>query len=401
MMNSHISRTRSAESGFTAAELLVYLTVAVIVVGGAYQLLIGQNRLYLKQRELEDVRSNLRAAANILAFELRQASAFGDPYFIATDSFAIRSLQGSGVVCSVHSSNPRVGLWGTAGEFYATSEDSVLVFAAASWGIGDDAWVPASITQIWQSPSTGGVPSCDWNGGGTEPDLALELAGATPTPPDKASGEIPITPFGAVQPGASVQLGVSYPSLSCEEFDSRATLKIDADKWVYDGTMDGCTFDVSIPSDAKKLHIQIDLEADLYAQLSDDINCDAEWKFDGGGGSSAQDSVLNHVFPGAPLRAFRRVQYGIFQEEGRWWLGRKVGSATAYERVMGPLESPADSGLVLTFYDAAGVPTSDPTRVEVIDISLRGTSFGKVRKGGAQAPGVLRDSLTVRVTLRG
>ncbi|NIU73758.1 MAG: hypothetical protein GWN71_09290, partial [Gammaproteobacteria bacterium] len=42
-----------------------------------YQLLIGQNRLYMKQRELQDVRTSLRAAANLLAFELRQASASG------------------------------------------------------------------------------------------------------------------------------------------------------------------------------------------------------------------------------------------------------------------------------------------------------------------------------------
>lgn len=38
-----------------------------MVVTGIYQVLIGQNRLYVKQRELQDVRTSIRAAANLLA----------------------------------------------------------------------------------------------------------------------------------------------------------------------------------------------------------------------------------------------------------------------------------------------------------------------------------------------
>ena len=387
-------RSKLSTAGFTVVELLVYLIIAVIVVGGAFQLLIGQNRLYIKQRELEDVRSSLRAAANILAFELRQASAFGDPYFISTDSFAIRSLQGSGIVCSKHSSAPRVGLWGTAGEFYATSEDSVLVYAAASWGISDDSWVPGEVSQLWGSPSAGGVPSCDW-GGGAQPDLVLELAGSA-TPPDQASGDLTITALGPVYPGATVEFAVSHPLLSCEDFYGDIELDIEAGSWEYEGSMSGCTFTITIPGNADELEIEIEAEDLPYI---DEAEADYRWDFNGGG--SAQDSILNPVHVGAPLRAFRRVQYGIFEEDGRWWLGRKVGSATQYEKVMGPLESPTDDGLVLTFYDAAGVPTTDPTRVETIDISLRGMSFGKVRKGSTLPPDVVRDSLTIRVTLRG
>lgn len=394
-------RTRVRDGGFTVAELLIYFVLATIVLGAAYQLLIGQNRLYVRSWELQDVRSGLRAAANVLAFELRQASAFGDPYLVTSDSFAIRSLQGSGVVCAKHGSQPRIGIWGAEGEFYAGAGDSALVFAAADWGTADDAWVPAAIVSIWESPSVGGVSSCAWGGGGVaDPDLVVEVSG-TATPPDRADGEIAITALGPVVKSATVEFAASHPALTCPAFDSRAKIVIDADKWVYDGVMDGCTFDVSIPSGAAKLHIQIDIEADDYAQLSDDIFADYEWDFQGGGGGAVQDSVLDHVHVGAPFRAFRRVQYGIHEQDGRWWLGRKVGSATGYERLMGPLRPPSDSGLVLVFYDANGTSTTDPTRVEMIDIRLRGESFGKVRQVSGGTPEVEQDSLTIRVTLRG
>ena len=98
-------------SGFSLAELLIFLVVALVVITGVYQLLIGQNRLYIKQRELQDVRATLRASANLLAFEFRQASpALGDLYFITPDSFAVRSLRGSGTICGLLSSQPRFGL---------------------------------------------------------------------------------------------------------------------------------------------------------------------------------------------------------------------------------------------------------------------------------------------------
>ncbi len=392
-------RRRAGEAGFTIVELLVYLLISVVVIGSAYQLLIGQNRLYLRQWELQDVRSSLRLAGGILAYELRQASAFGDPYTITPDSFTIRSLQGTGIVCARHGTLSRVGLWGTTGKFYATAADSALIFATADWGTGDDQWVPARIVQIWESPTAGGVSWCDWgDGSSTAPDLVVEVRG-TATPPDNAEGEIAITALGDVYPGATVQFAVSHPALSCSEFDSRAGLVIDADTWSFDGTMSGCTFTVPIPVDAGEFQIQIDIEGDDYPQLEDDIEADYEWEFDGGG--SAQDSVVDHVNVGAPFRAFRHIQYGIYEEEGRWWLGRKLGSASAYEKLIGPLQPPTDDGLKLLFYDAAGNITADPTRVEMVDIHMRAESFGKVRRANGQTPAYEQDSLTIRVTLRG
>ncbi len=72
------SVARRREAGFTVVEFLIYFVIALVIMAAIYQVLIGQNRLYMKQRELEDVRGSLRSAGNLLTFEFRQASASGD-----------------------------------------------------------------------------------------------------------------------------------------------------------------------------------------------------------------------------------------------------------------------------------------------------------------------------------
>ena len=273
-------------SGFSLAELLIFLVVALVVITGVYQLLIGQNRLYIKQRELQDVRATLRASANLLAFEFRQASpALGDLYFITPDSFAVRSLRGSGTICGLLSSQPRFGLWRTSGEFNATTADSAMIFAAGIDDPSDDKWKIVRIQKIWD-PVGGGIPFCEWSN----------------SPPT----------------------------------DIVVTVRGDADS------------------------VQV----------------------------------------GAPFRAFRRAQYGSFLQDGRWWLGRRSGSAGGYELLAGPLRPPSDSGLVFIYYDASGVQTADPAEVRFVDIVLRGESLRRVPQPGA-APAVQGDTLTIRVSLRG
>ena len=98
---------------------------------------------------------------------------------------------------------------------------------------------------------------------------------------------------------------------------------------------------------------------------------------------------------GTPWTAFRRVEFGIYQDGGRWWLGRKVGSAASYEKLTGPLVSPADGGLVLTYLDDTGNTTTDPTKVSQVQIEIRSESTGFDR-GEAR-----RDSIQFTVWLRG
>ena len=90
----------------------------------------------------------------------------------------------------------------------------------------------------------------------------------------------------------------------------------------------------------------------------------------------------------------------MFLQDGRWWLGRRSGSAGGYELLAGPLRPPSDSGLVFIYYDASGVQTADPAEVRFVDIVIRGESLRRVPQPGA-APAVQGDTLTIRVSLRG
>ena len=54
--------------------------------------------------------------------------------------------------------------------------------------------------------------------------------------------------------------------------------------------------------------------------------------------------MLAALAVGTPLRAFRRTEYSLYQENGRWWLGRRVASAATYDVLAGPLRPPPESG---------------------------------------------------------
>ncbi len=386
------SVARRREAGFTVVEFLIYFVIALVIMAAIYQVLIGQNRLYMKQRELEDVRGSLRSAGNLLTFEFRQASASGDLYNLTSDSFVVRSLQGTGIVCGKHTTQTRLGLWGTSGDISAAAGDSAMIFAVGGTG----GWFVGSIAQQWPDPAAAGVSSCAW-GGGTEPDFVVDIAGVR-TVPEVVTGEITIVSLGAVAENAGwVTFVASHPSLDCAEFDSRAVLDVDADGWTYSGTMSDCSLNVYIPNGSDLLDIDIAIAQAGYAQLSQDISGNVRWDLD----NPSLASVIEVVEVGAPFRAFRRVQYGSYQEDGRWWLGRKVGSAASYQRMMGPLLAPTDSGLVFTYYSAGGDKTTNPFLVRYVDIVIRGESLGKVRRAGGQAPAPQEDALTFRVSLRG
>jgi hypothetical protein len=92
---------------------------------------------------------------------------------------------------------------------------------------------------------------------------------------------------------------------------------------------------------------------------------------------AAINGSLNGVWIGAPVRLFQPYVYGLYQEgDGRSWLGRKEAApAASYIPVAGPL-APADSGgLVFTFYDAVGAPTTNRFNVARIDIQVRAPAY--------------------------
>ena len=105
---------------------------------------------------------------------------------------------------------------------------------------------------------------------------------------------------------------------------------------------------------------------------------------------------------GAPIKAFRRTEYGLYQDGGRWWLGRRVSGAQAWEELTGPFKAPADSGLVLRYFDAAGAVTANPADVASVEILIIGeTERAAWRTGGGGKRNVHTESLRTRVALRG
>ncbi len=276
-------RSRQRRGGFTLAELLISMVVGSIVVAAIASVLVGQNRLFWKQREIRDVRTTLRVAGNLLAFEFRQLSPeSGDLYRISPNSVVLRSNHGVGVICAAHPKGRQFGLISTFGEFSAMAGDSLLIYNSPK-----AEWVVAKVESI--SPKGKATKTCVWGKAKQPSDLSL-LVEAGP---------------------ATEAIGV-----------------------------------------------------------------------------------------GAPVRLFRRTEYRILQTEGRWWLGRAVASVRPLEIIAGPLRPPEEGGLAFAYFDVDGNPTSDPSQVRYVDITLRGESLG-VAPAGRGRVNYQEDEIIVRAAPRG
>jgi hypothetical protein len=291
---------------------MVYLVIALSVMGSIYQLVVSQSRTYTAQREMKDVRNTLRGAAVLLSKELQAASAAeGDLYMIGSNGFKMRSVQGTAVICSEHPTADvlKYGLRLTSGDIMATADDSALVFAAGGTAATDDKWKRLKIDSVMPQGGSG-VLNCFW--------------GDATAGQGKGRGSIA---------GVSSTTGTQVP--------------------------------------------------DLVVKVS------------GTGGSAAVDSI----YMGAPFLAFRSVEYGLYLDQGRYWLGRKVGGSATWQKLTGPMLAPADSGLALIYRDAAGAVTANPMLVAEVELVLKGESFGKVqREGGSLA--VRKESFRTRVAIR-
>lgn len=281
---THISS--AGRRGFTLIELLIVSVLGVVVVLGAYQLLISQSRLLTQQRETIDARDSARGGAALLAWELKGLSpSENDLYVITADSVVLRSFQATGVICT-HASigvASALGLRQTSGLFTATSNDSVLAYAVLN-----NSWAAHDVTSALNGSDAWTVtPVCFWGDSSTS----------------------------APRPEAAISI------------DTLATL--------------------------------VGLEI------------------------------------GGPVHAFRRTTYGLSQNDGRWWLSRRVG-AGSWEILTGPTLSPTDGGLTFTYYDSNDDVTTDPTAVARVQFTLRSESFGQA--GGSLGP--VQDSITTTVFLR-
>jgi hypothetical protein len=264
-------------------EIIVALVVGLVVLAALVQVMIVQGQGYRKQRELVDIAGTAREAAALLSWDLRQAALAGSPFAVlGANSVTLRSPTGVGTICGRHTLLPRYGLWKTAGEVLASSDDTALVYQ-----LGRDKWSKLKISAVG-TPQDMGVTACAWPGA-RPPDVVVEFVVTTRT-------------------------DTSY-------------LKV-----------------------------------------------------------------------GAPFRSFRRVEYAQYEQDSRWWLGRRIGAATSYERLTGPLLPPSSNGLAFTYYDTLGAVTTNLAAVGSVVFTLRTESYKNARVGSTFVP--QRDSLTTRVAVR-
>ena len=106
----------------------------------------------------------------------------------------------------------------------------------------------------------------------------------------------------------------------------------------------------------------------------------------------------SYIKTGASLRNFRRVEYSEYQQNNRWWLGRKVGGAASYELLTGPLLAPASNGLAFTYYDTLGAVTANPAAVGSVGFTLRTESYKNTTVDSSFT--YQHDSVTTKVAVR-
>lgn len=160
----------SGASGYSFVELVLVLVLLSIVAGAIGTVLVSQRRFYSAQAQIVETRDALRTALEVLTGELRETSPVdGDLYAIHSDSVALRSFQGFGVVCELAAS--RLRLWSASGVFGSSGRDSALVFVENDPGTrADNGWRGLAVHDV-RSPPGGGCTH------GREPDLELVVGG--------------------------------------------------------------------------------------------------------------------------------------------------------------------------------------------------------------------------------
>ncbi len=112
--------------------------------------------------------------------------------------------------------------------------------------------------------------------------------------------------------------------------------------------------------------------------------------------------LLSEIKPGDPIRSYRTITYGIFQKGSRWVLGRRVAGDSVVT-LIGPLATPANGGLVLSYRDTRNQPI-DASNLAALKDSIarvRVSIKGSMRGAPGSVGGVYTDSLVADIFLRG
>ena len=160
--------------GFTLVELLVVLVVAGVALGAVGLLLTSSQRFYRSASQVLDVEDGLRAVAQLVPAELREASARGgDIVGMGRDSVTLRAMRSLAVVCAP----PDAGAGSVVVADSLTygwravdpSRDRALVFRDGDPATAaDDRWLNLAVADVGPGACADGSPG-----------TTLRLAGAT------------------------------------------------------------------------------------------------------------------------------------------------------------------------------------------------------------------------------
>jgi prepilin-type N-terminal cleavage/methylation domain-containing protein len=138
--------TSLGRAGFTLVETVVAIVIAGIVMIAVYQVLVTTQQVSTMHREQVAVQQSLRAGLDILAQELREASANGGDVTLADgDRVGFRALRSFGVACAIGTSQLTVATYG--GRF--STGTPVFIFGDGdNTTAADDIWMQANLVDL-------------------------------------------------------------------------------------------------------------------------------------------------------------------------------------------------------------------------------------------------------------
>ncbi len=164
-------RLPGERNGHSLIEMALVLVLASIVIATVFGVLLAQWRFHLTRTEVASTHDAARVALEVLTSEFRSiCPSLGDLYAIASDSVALRSTTGFGLVCGA--TGDRFGLRRISGAFGDGRGDSALVFSEGRIdSAADDSWSSIAISAV----VAGGAGLCP---DGRAPDVTLQVVGA-------------------------------------------------------------------------------------------------------------------------------------------------------------------------------------------------------------------------------
>lgn len=160
---------RVRRSGFTLVELLIGMLIGMIVLSGAYRMVVVQQRGYSTTGATVQDQDVLRIALGILESEFREMAAIGGADIGNSDIIAadpggvrVRAPRTIGFVCTVKPAgeSKTVTSW-TDGEFFRAGDRVLLFVDNAVDRYGDDRWDEARVDNVSNSNAACGTRIAD------------------------------------------------------------------------------------------------------------------------------------------------------------------------------------------------------------------------------------------------